>query len=145
MIEVTALRPGDRDRWTALWTDYLAFYGTVLPPAQFDLTWSRLSADREMHGLVAREGAAVLGICHIIFHPSAWTTGPVCYLQDLFTHPDARGRGVGSALIAAAAERARARSSPRLYWLTQTGNATARRLYDRVARDAGFMRYDIPL
>ena len=57
----------------------------------------------------------------------------------------ARGSGAGRALIEAVADRARAQARTRLYWLTQTGNATARLLYDRMAKEAGFVRYDCKL
>ena len=44
--------------------------------------------------------------------------------------------------IAAAA---RERGCYRLYWTTKEDNATARSLYDRIARFNGFIRYDYPL
>jgi GNAT superfamily N-acetyltransferase len=69
----------------------------------------------------------------------------VCYLQDLFTVPEARGRGVARALIAHVAEAARAAGARRYYWLTQEHNTTARALYDRVAAFHGFIRYDHPV
>ncbi|MBV8915705.1 MAG: GNAT family N-acetyltransferase, partial [Acetobacteraceae bacterium] len=55
------------------------------------------------------------------------------------------GKGAGRSLIAAVAERARAEGSTRLYWLTQEQNATARALYDKVAKHSGFIRYEYPL
>ena len=33
----------------------------------------------------------------------------------------------------------------RFYWLTQQHNVRARGLYDKVARLAGFIRYDYPM
>ena len=59
--------------------------------------------------------------------------------------PEARGQGVGRALIAAVAEEARARGAAKYYWLTRDSNADARALYDKVARFKGFLRYDFPL
>ncbi len=56
-----------------------------------------------------------------------------------------RGRGAGRALIAAVADWARGQGCGRLYWLTHETNATARALYDTVAVNRGFIRYDIPL
>jgi len=44
-------------------------------------------------------------------------------------------------VIVAVYERAQAAGSPRVYWLTQEGNAVARRLYDRVAERSGFIQY----
>jgi GNAT superfamily N-acetyltransferase len=69
----------------------------------------------------------------------------VCYLQDLFTAPDARGQGVGRALIGAVADWARGQDCGRLYWATQESNATARRLYEQVATNDGFILYKMPL
>jgi len=66
----------------------------------------------------------------------------VCYLQDLFVAPDARGQGVAAALIEELAQRARAAGADRFHWLTNESNARARALYDRVAQYRGFIRYD---
>ncbi len=65
----------------------------------------------------------------------------VCYLQDLFTIPALRGRGVGRRLIEAVYDAARIAGSSRVYWLTQTTNQAGRTLYDKVAKHAGFIVY----
>jgi GNAT superfamily N-acetyltransferase len=52
---------------------------------------------------------------------------------------------VARALIERVAQAAREGGASRLYWLTQEGNASARALYDRLARYQGFIRYDYPL
>ena len=73
------------------------------------------------------------------------TAPDVCYLQDLFTAPEARRHGVARTLIMAVTEWARARSCSRVYWSTHQTNAPARRLYDLVAENRGFILYQIPL
>ena len=145
MIEIGPLQPEDRQRWTELWTDYLTFYATTLPAEVFDNTWTRLLSGHEIKAYAAREGSTIIGITHFLRHPSAWTLHPVIYLQDLFTDAAYRGRGVARALIAAVAEDARKGGSTRLYWLTQSDNARARLLYDRLAKHTGFIRYEYPL
>jgi len=145
LIEVGRLHGTDRARWTELWRAYLSFYEADLSEAVFDETWARIQHDTALHALAARADGAIVGITHFLFHNSAWTTTPVCYLQDLFVDPAIRGQGVGRTLIEAVAERARAQASTRMYWLTQDHNATARSLYDRIARHSGFIRYEYPL
>lgn len=145
MIEVGRLRESDRPRWTELWRGYLDFYQTALPPENYEHTWSRLIQDDPLHALAARDGDEILGITHFLFHPSAWTLTPVCYLQDLFTAPASRNRGIARALIAGVADAARTAGSTRLYWLTQSHNATARALYDKIAQHTGFIRYEHPI
>ena len=144
-VAVGAITLDDRARWASLWRDYLAFYQTALDEAQYSYTWTRLH-DGRMHGLAARDDSgAMIGLAHFLFHEHGWTTGPACYLQDLFVAPHSRGGGAGRALIAAVAAAARGRGASRLYWLTQEGNAAARGLYDRVARNSGFIVYQYPL
>jgi GNAT superfamily N-acetyltransferase len=55
--------------------------------------------------------------------------------------PEARGTGLGRALIAAVYREADARGADRVYWLTHETNTTARALYDRVARRSGYIHY----
>ncbi len=145
MVEITELRPEDKPRWAELWRAYLAFYETTLPPEQFEDTWTRLLLDAQIHGLAARRDGAIVGVTHYLFHPTAWATVPACYLQDLYVDEVVRGSGAGRALIEAVATQAREAGAARLYWLTQGRNALARRLYDRLARDGGFIRYEYPL
>jgi GNAT superfamily N-acetyltransferase len=148
-IVVTPVTPRDRDRWAELWRGYLEFYETSLPPEIYDHTWQRLTAaEGPIRGLGARVGsptAPLVGIAHYLFHAHVWTTREVCYLQALFVDDAARRGGVGRRLIEAVAAAARERGCYRLYWTTKEDNATARSLYDRIARFNGFIRYDYPL
>lgn len=141
-IEIRSLRPDEREAWEPLWAGYLAFYETAVDPEVTDTTWRRLHDPAEpMHVLGAFMDDRLIGIVHFLFHRSTWTVGDYCYLQDLFTFPDARGLGAGRALIEAVYERARAAGASRVYWLTHESNATARALYDKVADMPGFIQY----
>jgi ribosomal protein S18 acetylase RimI-like enzyme len=138
------LLPADRTEWERLARGYKDFYEDPVPDAVYDAVWARLMADGPVSGLGCRRDGALIGFAHILFHAHSWK-GEVCYLQDLFTLPEARGRGVARALIDAAAARARARACAAFYWLTKADNAAARGLYDKIARNKGFIRYDYPL
>ena len=144
-LSVPPLTEADRPRWTELWRAYLDFYHTTLPETTYVLTWSRLLRNEGIHGLAARGSEGMVGITHYLFHPHCWTTGPACYLQDLFVDATVRGQGAGRALIEAVGTAARAHGAERMYWMTQDHNATARQLYDRLARHNGFIRYDYTL
>lgn len=54
------------------------------------------------------------------------------------------GHGVARSLIEGVAAQAKLHGAARYYWLTQEHNAVARGLYDKVAKHAGFIRYDFP-
>jgi GNAT superfamily N-acetyltransferase len=141
---VSKLRADDRSRWEELFRGYLTFYETSLNAAGYERAWDAFQRDESMHALGARLDGRLVGIVHFLEHPST-TAADVCYLQDLFTAPDARGRGAGRALIAAVVEAARNRGCSRVYWVTHETNATARTLYDKVALNSGFIRYQVAL
>ena len=144
MIEITPLRADDRQAWQLLAAGYNAFYERVLPDATYDRTWQRLMEAKELHGMAARLDGRVAGIAHYLFHTNVWFD-EVCYLADLFVGEQVRGQGAARLLIEAIADRARERGCARYYWLTKQDNVRARGLYDKVARFAGFIRYDYPL
>ena len=144
MITIDKLGPEDRGDWVKLFTGYNTFYERTLPPEMFDRAWNAFQEDARMHALGAKLDGKLVGITHFLTHVST-TAADVCYLQDLFTAPQARGQGVARALIAKVTEWARARQCSRVYWSTQETNATARRLYDQVALNRGFILYQISL
>ena len=94
---------------------------------------------------LAVDGDKVLGFAIHQHHPSSWVMGDDCYLEDLFVDASARGKGVGRALIADLAEYARSMGWNRLYWNTDSNNATARKLYDSIIPDDGHVRYRMVL
>ena len=143
---VRPIRREDHAAWRPLWDGYNAFYGrsgeTALDERITARTWERFfDAAEPVHAFVAEVDGRVVGLVHYLFHRSTTRLTDVCYLQDLFTDPALRGRGVGRALIEAVAAAAREAGSSRLYWQTHTTNAAGRALYDRVAEHRGFIVY----
>jgi GNAT superfamily N-acetyltransferase len=141
-----AIRPlaaADRSAWDPLWQGYLRFYESDVSANVTELTWQRiLDPEAPIHAFcAAAPDGKLLGIVHYLFHPVTWAAGPRCYLEDLFTTPEARGKGVGRALIEAVYAAADQRGADQVYWLTQNFNATARRLYDQVAKATPFIKY----
>ncbi|HEU5089669.1 MAG TPA: GNAT family N-acetyltransferase [Roseiflexaceae bacterium] len=149
MAEHVVVRPverGDYEAWKPLWDGYNAFYGregpTALAPEITRTTWGRFfDAYEPIHALVAEREGRLVGLVHYLFHRSSIMIEPNCYLQDLFTAAQVRGQGVGRALIEAVYERAGAAGLTRVYWLTHETNTTARRLYDSIADQTGFIVY----
>ena len=133
----------DFDRWLPLWDGYNAFYERSGPTALArditEMTWVRFFDSYEpVHALVAELDGGLVGLAHYLFHRDTIMIGPTCYLQDLFTMEGLRGKGVGRALIEAVGERARVAGCSGIYWHTHETNATARKLYDKVAELSGF-------
>ncbi len=145
-LRIRPLAATDYPQWLPLWDGYNAFYGrsgpTALPAAITATTWGRFfDAAEPVHALVAESDGRLLGLTHYLFHRSTIHIELVCYLQDLFTAEDVRGQGVGAALIEEVATCARSAGATRVYRLTHATNSTARRLYDQVATNSGFIVY----
>jgi GNAT superfamily N-acetyltransferase len=145
-VRVRNVARTDFDQWLPLWEGYNSFYERVGPKAVptevTRTTWSRFFDHYEpVHCLVAEDASRIVGIVHFIFHRNTSMIGPTCYLQDIFTKQDMRGKGVGRALIEGVYERARTAGATRVYWQTHETNTTAQRLYESVAARSGFIVY----
>ncbi|MDP9125700.1 MAG: GNAT family N-acetyltransferase [Pseudomonadota bacterium] len=145
-ITIRPIQPADRAAWEPLWAGYNAFYDragpTALAAAITQTLWERFFDPAEpVSGLVAEHAGEVVGLVHYLFHRSTSRIEPVCYLQDLFTSPAQRGRGVGRALIEGVYARAGDAGARRVYWQTRETNTAGRLLYDKVASHLGFIVY----
>ncbi len=142
-MTVRPLKPKDRTSWQVMWEGYSAFYG-VDASATTDNTWQRLlqPTAEGPYGLVYEDdNGALLGLTHYLFHAQTRLPVPKCYLNDLFTLPEARGTGVGRHLIEAVYHKAAEKGCDQVYWLTQEFNTAGRRLYDKVATQTAFIKY----
>ena len=136
----------DFDQWLQLWNGYNEFYGRIGPDALqrriTDTTWRRFfEADKPMHALVAEAGGELVGLAHYLFHRSTTLVAPACYLRDLYTSRDARGRGIATALIDHVCDEAKRAGSPSVYWQTHETNDVARKPYDQLGERSGFIVY----
>lgn len=142
-IIVRPLVTSDETDWRQLWAAYLRFYETSVEEKVYASTFSRLLGDdaQDFHCLIAEMDGKPVGLTHYLFHRHAWKIENVCYLQDLYADPSARGMGVGRALIEAVYAAADANNTPAVYWLTQDFNHDARKLYDRISTLSPFIKY----
>jgi GNAT superfamily N-acetyltransferase len=146
-VLVRPIAQGDLAAWRPLWDGYNAFYGregaTALSPEITRVTWQRFFDSAEpVFALVAESGGGLVGLTHYLYHRSTTRIELTCYLQDLFTAPAARGRGVGRALILGVYQAARVAGTRDVYWQTHETNAAGRMLYDKVAKYAGYIVYE---
>ncbi|HEX9952394.1 MAG TPA: GNAT family N-acetyltransferase [Rubricoccaceae bacterium] len=140
--------PADLDTAAALFDAYRQFYGQ--PP---DLDRARgFLAERLGTGdtaliLAFDSAGAGLGFTHLFPSFTSVGTARIVVLNDLFVAPEARGQGVGAALLAAAEAHACDVGAVRLVLQTATDNAAAQRLYQRAGwtPDEAFMTFEKPV
>lgn len=140
---VTTACHKDQTDWLRLWRHYQL----SVPDAVDGLTWSRIvDPAAPISCLIARQpdGSAV-GFANYVVYPTTWDDRLVCYLQDLFVVPSARGRGAGRQLLDALVDEGIRQRWCRIDVITAADNDEAQRLYIRVGRLKEALRYEIPL
>ncbi len=141
-IKIAALSKGDYEFWLPLWQNYLKFYETSLPSSTTQNTWhSLLDSNVPIYGFGAWLDDELVGITHVVLHPNTWNITECCYLEDLYVTDNVRGQGLGRALIEQVYDFANKRNCNRVYWTTQEGNTTARKLYDVIASQTDMVQY----
>ena len=125
--------PADAGAVTGLIADFRDFLGANRPAnAEIEATVSTLIGNRSTEFLLA--GEPETGFAQIRYRLSVWTGNEDAWLEDLFVKPDARGAGLGRALVEASVGRARSRGCSRIQLDCNRDNEAAVRLYE----SAGF-------
>ena len=137
---IRAIAPTDRDAWAPLFVAYGAFYETDFSDEVVESTWSRLVTEGSgIDALVAEVDGAVVGFAHYRSHPDTFSTGRDWFLDDLYTAPEARGRGVATALI----DHLKQLADGTLRWITAESNTTAQSVYDKLATRTTWVTYEV--
>lgn len=136
----------DKESWQRLWAGYLAFYKVDLTDDVTQGVWRRLLDKSDpLCGFVCEEKNTVIGFTHYFFHGTTWHQTSYCYLEDLYVDESLRAKGAGRALIMAVKDAALKKGAAKLYWHTDKQNMRAQTLYNKVASQTDFIRYDIAL
>ncbi|PRA47451.1 MULTISPECIES: N-acetyltransferase [Pseudomonas] len=136
------------DQVADLFDAYRGFYGQPanLPQSRAFLA-ERLVRDESVIFYAQDESGQALGLVQLYPSFSSIDAHRTWLLSDLFTAPQARGRGVGTLLMNAAREFALATGAKGLVLETATDNHTAQRLYESLGyvRDPGYYTYCLDL
>lgn len=118
---------------------YCDFY-EVSPRDDRLIALSRALIDDPTEGsqLLARGADGTpLGFATVFWTWQTLDAARVGVLNDLYTVPEARGKGIGRRLIEHSLGMCRKRGAAKLYWETATDNETAQRLYDSLDAESG--------
>ena len=133
---------GDREDWRRLFRAYAAFYETPISDARVDTVWGWIrDPAAKFWGDMALIGGRPVGLVHYQEMFRSLTGGTTCYLSDLYVAPEMRGHDIGLRLIGHVRRFAERSGYADVRLLTHETNATARRLYDRIAPPSGFIAY----
>jgi ribosomal protein S18 acetylase RimI-like enzyme len=148
-LQISQASIEDLDTITVLFDGYRQFYGQPADLSRArDFLAERLSRNESMV-LFAHDGKPGVGLGFTQLYPlfSSVRTARTWLLNDLFVAADARRRGVATALLEAAANRARELGAASLSLSTALDNAPAQALYESLGwqRDRQFCEYSLTL
>ncbi len=108
------------------------------PNTELQTRGLKLIIDNPQTGIifVAHHNHRIVGMVSVLFTVSTALGTEVGLLEDLIVAPNARGLGIGTALLEHALAFAKARKLARISLLTDADNEAAQRLYQQ----AGFQR-----
>jgi len=95
-----------------------------------DIIRDGFSGDRKFWVLIAEWNSEPVGFAFYFFNYSTWLGRPGLYLEDLFVRPEARGKGIGKALLAKLAQVALANNCYGMRWQVLDWNQPAIDFYD---------------
>jgi ribosomal protein S18 acetylase RimI-like enzyme len=151
-VTVKVAGPGDAAVVAELLVDFRDHQGRDWPTLELIRAGvERLIVRDDVEYLLA--GDPPMGLTQLRYRYAVWWDAEDCAIEDLFVRAEARGGGLGRALVSAAIDRARERGCRRIELDTAEENEPALALYrslgfrsgdDEPGRLAVFMRRPIP-
>ena len=130
MITYRLATASDAAQVVSLLQEIMESHGVIPPePDHLSATLAAILETSDHLVLVAEENDRLAGMCALLFSQSTWSASPVCELQDVVVTRDYRRTDVGSGLMQAAEEIARARGCTRLFLLAEYWNLDAHAFY----------------
>lgn len=145
-VQVRLAHAQDRDAFLEMWADFVALAPSEPGDRSMgEANWARiLDADTPLECIVGVDDHGMqLGFVLFLAFPFTWSNGDVCYLQDIYVRSESRGKGVAQAMIDHLHEIARTMGWFKIFWMTQSDNYPAQRLYEKVAERKDYIRYDL--
>ena len=127
--------PEDAGAVTGLMREFRDWYGYERPGDEaVAASVARLLAEPNTDFLLAAhaEGEEPAGLCQMRYRHSIWMDADDCAIEDLFVREADQRRGLGTAMVEAALERARERGCRRVELDVDESRAAAREMYRRL-------------
>ena len=135
----------DLDGLVCLFDGYRVFYGQDSDRDRARAFLEDRFRQQDSVVFITFDGDEAVGFTQLYPSFSSVSMVRIFILNDLFVAPEARGKGVGRALLAAAADHARNAGAIRLTLSTAFDNVTAQALYEAAGwiREARFISYNL--
>ena len=134
----------DKVEWEKLYYGYADFYKVEITEETLNTVWNWLhDLKHELNGLVYEIDNHIVAIAHYRQMPSPLRGKNIGFLDDLFVHPDFRGRKIAEDIINKLNDISKEQGWGLIRWITRNDNHSAKSLYDRVAKKSTWDVYEL--
>ena len=134
----------DKVEWEKLYCGYADFYKVEITEEILNTVWNWLhDLKHELNGLVYEIDNHIVAIAHYRQMPSPLRGKNIGFLDDLFVHPDFRGRKIAEDIINTLNDISKEQGWGLIRWITRNDNHSAKSLYDRVAKKSTWDVYEL--
>ena len=134
----------DKVEWEKLYQGYAEFYKVKITEETLNTVWNWLhDLNHELNGLVYEVDNSIVAIAHYRQMPSPLRGKNIGFLDDLFVHPDFRGRKIGEDIINKLNEISKEKDWGLIRWITRNDNYNAKSLYNKVAKKSTWDVYEL--
>ena len=134
----------DKVEWEKLYYGYADFYKVEITEETLNTVWNWLhDLKHELNGLVYEIDNRIVAIAHYRQMPSPLRGKNIGFLDDLFVHPDFRGRKIAEDIINKLNDISKEQGWGLIRWITRNDNHSAKSLYDRVAKKSTWDVYEL--
>ena len=134
----------DKVEWEKLYQGYADFYKVEITKKILNTVWNWLhDTKHELNGLVFEVDKNIVAIAHYRRMPSPLRGKNIGFLDDLYVHPDFRGRKIAEEIIKKLNKISKEKGWGLIRWITRNDNHIAKSLYDRVANKSTWEVYEL--
>ena len=134
----------DKEEWKKLYQGYADFYKVEITEETLNTVWNWLhDLKHELNGLVYEIDNHIVAIAHYRQMPSPLRGKNIGFLDDLFVHPDFRGRKIAEDIINKLNDISKEQGWGLIRWITRNDNHSAKSLYDRIAKKSTWDVYEL--
>ncbi|MEM7679394.1 MAG: GNAT family N-acetyltransferase [Pseudomonadota bacterium] len=127
MVKIRPITADDFPNWLPLWD------GNNNGQRDQEITtetWARLTDPAfPVHGIVAEKNGELVGLVQYVLHYTTGHIEPICYMQDVYVPPEQRQQGIARKMVEHLAKVGKEQKWPRMYWLAESDNEAAQKLY----------------
>ncbi|MFD4422152.1 GNAT family N-acetyltransferase [Agromyces sp. NPDC058484] len=142
MIIVRAGEQRDAVEWAELYHGFRVFHHLPRDERIVDRVWEWvMDCSHPSRLIVAELDGQIVGFAQFRLSPRTILGDLLMNLDDLYTSPIVRGRGVASALFSELERVARENGAGEIQWVTNPWNEVARSYYRRISEETDWVTY----